>query len=629
MKKFLAFLMALTLVLSLGVTAFATDLYIEEPAGMSDATYAGYQLLFSQNDPNHTDRFVYSLNEKYAAILTNATGKTDEAEIIAYIAALDATGIRTFANNVYAAIAAAKPAIAPDASLKTGSNDVAEGYWLIAQTSAAGASETQSLVMIDTAGKNSVTIETKKDKFEIDKEVTDESQLTCGQKESATHQHTAACYDWTKTNESPIGATVMFKIETKVPANMKDYKNNAYFIVGDDLGQGLDLVQNSIVVTIGGEAAVEGEDYTVKFNQHNYDFEVALIDPKAAAGKDVLINYSAKVNEKAKLKLTGEPNTADITYSPTDDPKYGGDPDGDGFPTEEKYSVLGKGPNSYTITYGTGLRFQKVDEKDAALAGAEFTITGTTETSELKWVQDYVEAKAGETPTYYLLNSGKYTEQAPVTADYMKKVESTKYVGGYVVATGDDKVAVTVGGVNYRVATEADFAAGTDIYTLVKANADLYAELSPKYVYVEKWETQTATKAYNTVVAVDKNGIANLPGLAAGTYHIVESVVPEGYNAIPEFDVVITWTAPSADVLAQNGVNAQCTWTAKVGDKELSLTNVNSLWDLFGLKVVNHSGAELPSTGGIGTTIFYVLGSVMLLGAAVVLVTKKRMGAQG
>ena len=43
------------------------------------------------------------------------------------------------------------------------------------------------------------------------------------------------------------------------------------------------------------------------------------------------------------------------------------------------------------------------------------------------------------------------------------------------------------------------------------------------------------------------------------------------------------------------------------------------------VKVLNNTGAELPSTGGIGTTIFYVLGGVLVVGAAVLLVTKKRM----
>ena len=41
--------------------------------------------------------------------------------------------------------------------------------------------------------------------------------------------------------------------------------------------------------------------------------------------------------------------------------------------------------------------------------------------------------------------------------------------------------------------------------------------------------------------------------------------------------------------------------------------------------VVNKAGTELPSTGGMGTTIFYVLGAVLVVGAGVLLVTKKRM----
>ena len=48
-----------------------------------------------------------------------------------------------------------------------------------------------------------------------------------------------------------------------------------------------------------------------------------------------------------------------------------------------------------------------------------------------------------------------------------------------------------------------------------------------------------------------------------------------------------------------------------------------------GVQITNETGTELPSTGGIGTTIFYVLGSVLVIGAAVLLVTKKRMSTKG
>ena len=43
--------------------------------------------------------------------------------------------------------------------------------------------------------------------------------------------------------------------------------------------------------------------------------------------------------------------------------------------------------------------------------------------------------------------------------------------------------------------------------------------------------------------------------------------------------------------------------------------------------IVNHSGTELPSTGGMGTTILYVIGAILVIGAGILLVTKKRMNA--
>ena len=48
-----------------------------------------------------------------------------------------------------------------------------------------------------------------------------------------------------------------------------------------------------------------------------------------------------------------------------------------------------------------------------------------------------------------------------------------------------------------------------------------------------------------------------------------------------------------------------------------------------GIQVINNTGIELPHTGGIGTTIFYAVGGVLVLAAVVLLVTKKRMSSRG
>ena len=46
-------------------------------------------------------------------------------------------------------------------------------------------------------------------------------------------------------------------------------------------------------------------------------------------------------------------------------------------------------------------------------------------------------------------------------------------------------------------------------------------------------------------------------------------------------------------------------------------------------KVENSTGSQLPATGGMGTTIFYVLGTILVLGSVILLITKKRMSAKG
>ena len=104
------------------------------------------------------------------------------------------------------------------------------------------------------------------------------------------------------------------------------------------------------------------------------------------------------------------------------------------------------------------------------------------------------------------------------------------------------------------------------------------------------------------------NGVFNIKGLDAGTYVLKETTVPDGYNKCSDTTVVISAThAEAAD-----GSSATTTLS-----ENANLTNT----------IENKSGATLPSTGGMGTTIFYVVGSILVIGAVVLLVSKKRMNA--
>ena len=120
--------------------------------------------------------------------------------------------------------------------------------------------------------------------------------------------------------------------------------------------------------------------------------------------------------------------------------------------------------------------------------------------------------------------------------------------------------------------------------------------------------TATEKSADGFTSAVIEAGKATVQGLDANTtYWLEETEAPAGYNKL----------AARVEV--------------KIENSNLTTNMTGDTWATGngGVQITNNSGAELPSTGGMGTTIFYVLGSVLVLGAVVLLVTKKRMSTNG
>ena len=132
-----------------------------------------------------------------------------------------------------------------------------------------------------------------------------------------------------------------------------------------------------------------------------------------------------------------------------------------------------------------------------------------------------------------------------------------------------------------------------------------YASLTDKYAkttavsYVETPE--------NVVVngVVGKDGVLRFEGLPSGSYTIKEIKAPDGYNMLTEeLNVTIAWDAET---------------------HAFSYTNAADVDGVARITVINQAGSELPSTGGIGTTLFYVIGGIMVVAAIVFLVARKRM----
>lgn len=134
----------------------------------------------------------------------------------------------------------------------------------------------------------------------------------------------------------------------------------------------------------------------------------------------------------------------------------------------------------------------------------------------------------------------------------------------------------------------------------------------------------TAGEGLTNQITTPDSGVIVVKGVKSGDYEITEFKAPAGYNKL---------TAPVTVEAVKTGETS--THTTVYLDKDGN--KVNESAKVFEVKVdidtiaatavvvVNKAGTELPSTGGMGTTIFYVLGAVLVVGAGVLLVTKKRM----
>ena len=119
-------------------------------------------------------------------------------------------------------------------------------------------------------------------------------------------------------------------------------------------------------------------------------------------------------------------------------------------------------------------------------------------------------------------------------------------------------------------------------------------------------------------------------GINAGKYTITETEAPAGYNQLTtaeEVETSLTGTyTKTITIYYKTDAEGNKTITNEVTDEIAK--EVEVAYDVVAKTVVNTTGAVLPSTGGIGTTIFYVVGGILVLGAGVLLITKKRMSAR-
>ena len=142
-----------------------------------------------------------------------------------------------------------------------------------------------------------------------------------------------------------------------------------------------------------------------------------------------------------------------------------------------------------------------------------------------------------------------------------------------------------------------DSATGTNPVELIKDAA------TGNYRVAEKNEDGAVKE-----IEIDSFKAVTISGLNKKTYYLEETLAPGGYNKLTERQPVeLGKEGFVADATINNSGSKGATWTEG------------------GVRVINNTGATLPSTGGMGTTLFYVIGGGLMVAAVVLLVTKKRM----
>ena len=137
---------------------------------------------------------------------------------------------------------------------------------------------------------------------------------------------------------------------------------------------------------------------------------------------------------------------------------------------------------------------------------------------------------------------------------------------------------------------------------------------------------------FGTEMSTNEDGLLVIEGLTSDPITFKETEAPEGYNLLTEpfehnaekLSEEVTTTVTTTYYNEDGSVAQEASETTT--EKKTFTTIPNLI--AKALKVENHKGTELPSTGGIGTTLFYIIGAILVIGGGVVLITRRRMSAR-
>lgn len=160
-------------------------------------------------------------------------------------------------------------------------------------------------------------------------------------------------------------------------------------------------------------------------------------------------------------------------------------------------------------------------------------------------------------------------------------------------------------------------------FVLYKKNGD-----EKSYVTVnsdKKVTGWTTDKEVASTLTSGANGLFKVIGLDDGTYYLEETKAPASYNLLkdPVTLVITATTKNDQDWTSGEASDALTALKIKVGNN--AEADGNKTTGTVEATVENNKGATLPETGGVGTTIFYIVGAILIIGAGVLMITRRRM----
>ena len=400
--------------------------------------------------------------------------------------------------------------------------------------------------------------------------------------------------DYNDVADYSIGDTVSFTLYGSLPSTFEDYKAY-YYKFNDTLGKEFDIDETTIKVFVNGVEVADN-----KYNIHkdvtvgadNTKIEITIEDVNAlasgiTANSIITVKYDAVLNEQAVIGLNGQENEVYLEYSNNPNIEYTPKTDGPGSGDEDK-------PNGDTPESEVAGEYDENDttpEKPSETTDDNGTPDDTTD--------DETNDNIGETP--------------------VDKVIVFTYEQNFT------KKDATTG----EVLTDAEFVLSRTNNSTTEYLKVLDEATAGVYI-VDSWVTD---KAQATTLKAASDGTYKISGLEDGSYILEETKKPAGYNdpSDPTTELTITattvnnqtWKGVASDALTGISLTAanDVTNTAIVDAIPATDTSKGKVY----ATITNTQGTTLPSTGGMGTTLFYVGGGALALGAGVLLVSKKRM----